>query len=109
MGGKLKIALEKIIKFAQFSSFKVFKIEDKKVIEEDIIDSIQNHKPGDLPNLLKEHDIDVIIADGIGKKAIEIFNQFNINVIFGIQGSIKEALDNFMNGKLESKGNVCSH
>ncbi|TET62349.1 dinitrogenase iron-molybdenum cofactor biosynthesis protein, partial [Candidatus Aerophobetes bacterium] len=53
------------------------------------------------PTFLKEQGIDVIIAGGMGVRAVGFFDQFGIQVVTGAVGRVKGAVDNFLNGKLK--------
>ncbi|MBN2689117.1 MAG: NifB/NifX family molybdenum-iron cluster-binding protein [Gammaproteobacteria bacterium] len=95
--------------FGHCPIFKVFSIEDQKITAEPSIENPGNHQPGVIPLLLKHHEIDVIIAGGMGQKAINFFNDMNIKVIVGVSGLIENILNQFINGTLESGDNSCHH
>jgi len=59
------------------------------------------HGPGDLPNFVKENGGDVVIAYGMGGRAVDFFNQLGIDVITGASGRVKEAVDAFLKGRIE--------
>ncbi|HPR76564.1 MAG TPA: dinitrogenase iron-molybdenum cofactor, partial [Oscillospiraceae bacterium] len=42
-----------------------------------------------------------------GGGAVEIFNERNIEVIVGAEGSAREAVENYLKGDLKSTGSVC--
>ena len=57
--------------------------------------------PGDLPNFVKENGGDVVISYGMGGRAVDFFNQLGIDVVIGASGTVREAVDAFLKGKLE--------
>ncbi len=59
-------------------------------------------QPGQVPSFLKEQGIEVIIAGGMGPRAVGFFNQYGIKVVTGANGKVKEAVDRFLKGELES-------
>ena len=59
-------------------------------------------EPGQVPSFLKEQGIEVIIAGGMGPRAVGFFNQFGIKVVTGVTGKAKEAIDKFLKGELRS-------
>ncbi len=67
------------------------------------------HEPGVLPRFLGQHGIDVIVTGGMGKMAVDLFNQQGIDVILGASGSIDANLKEYTGGSLTSTGSVCSH
>ncbi len=66
------------------------------------------HAPGFLPGFLGNMRVEVIIAGGMGARAQELFADQNIQVIVGVSGPIKSALESFLKGELKSSGSVCS-
>ncbi len=95
--------------FGHCVNFKVFEIENNTIGKQTTIDHVGEHKPGVLPQLLKEHGVNLIIADGIGQKAIELFNSWGIQVITGVNGLIESAIKQFIAGTLQGGDNGCSH
>ncbi len=61
-----------------------------------------NHGPGDIPGWLKGFDVDVVIARGMGHKAVDFFNQFGIKVVIGASGRIKDVVQQFVKGNLQT-------
>lgn len=59
-------------------------------------------QPGQVPSFLKEQGIEVIIAGGMGPRAVGFFNQYGIKVVTGATGTVKEAGDSFLKGKFKS-------
>ncbi len=68
------------------------KIEPNPIVE---------HAEGDLPNYMREKNVDVLIVRGIGQKAIRYLNSYGIKVIRGAQGTVETVVKNFIQGKLE--------
>ncbi len=67
------------------------------------------HEPGVLPKFLGEKGANVIITGGMGARAIALFKDQNIEVILGATGALKDNLNEYLKGDLESKGSACSH
>ena len=74
------------------------KVKQVKTIENPYYNE---HGPGVVPEFISKQKADVMISGGMGQRAVEFFNQFNIKVVTGATGSVKEALENFLNGKLQ--------
>jgi len=64
-------------------------------------------EPGQVPSFLKEQGIEVIIAGGMGPRAVQFFSQLTIKVVTGASGKVKEAVDSFLKGEL--KGSESCH
>ncbi len=68
------------------------------------------HEPGLLPKWLSGHGVDMVIAGGMGQRAIDLFTRNGIKVFTGASAETPEILvDNFMNGSLAMGPNCCSH
>lgn len=93
--------------FGHCSNFSIYKIEDEKIVNEESIEN-PGHKPGFLPRFLHDQGVNVIISGGMGKKAIDIFNENEIEVVVGAGGKSKEAAEMYIKGDLESTGSVCT-
>lgn len=67
------------------------------------------HEPGVLPQWLADHDIDVVLAGGMGRRAIDLLSQAGIRVITGAPVDDPETLVNrYLQNALETGDNVCS-
>jgi len=68
------------------------------------------HEPGVLPRWLGEMQVDLIIAGGMGSRALQLFNQQNIKVVTGAPNLTPEELvQGYISGKLITGANVCDH
>ena len=68
------------------------------------------HEPGVLPKWLHELGADVIIAGGMGARAIDLFRQSGIKVVVGAPALTPEELVKlYFDDKLQSGNNVCDH
>jgi len=76
--------------------WKVERITKVEVIRNPFVE----HSPGDVPKLLKEKGIDVIIAYGMGRRARIFFDSLKIKVITGAQGKVGEVVRAYMSGSL---------
>ena len=62
---------------------------------------IQGHAPGQVPEFIKSYDADVMLSGGMGGRAIQFFNQVGIEVATGAQGTVQQALENYLGGSLQ--------
>jgi len=68
------------------------------------------HQPGLLPPWLAEKGATVIIAGGMGGRAVDLFAQQRIQVIVGAAAETPEKLAaDYLAGALQSGENVCDH
>jgi len=92
--------------FGRCPEFTIVEIEKKKVVKKEIIKN-PGHTTGFLPKFFKEKGIDFIIAGGAGVRAQQLFEQFGIKLIVGVQGEIDEVINNFIEGELEQGEGFC--
>jgi len=63
------------------------------------------------PELIKSAGADVVICSGMGARAIAMFKSFGIKVYMGARGRVRDAIEQFMAGRLveadEAMG--CTH
>lgn len=92
--------------FGHCSNFNLYDTEDGKILSSKSIPN-PGHKPGFLPNYLNDQGVDVIISGGMGGGAVDIFNEKNIEVIIGVDGDAKDAVEQYLAGDLKSTGSIC--
>lgn len=94
--------------FGRCPTYTLFDIQGGKVISQEEIPN-PGHQPGFLPQYLSEKGINCIIAGGMGPRAQSLFAQANIETIIGVQGSIDEVIQKYINQELESGEDLCGH
>ena len=95
--------------FGHCRQFALLSVEDDKIISESIIDA-PPHEPGLLPKFLAEKGVTDVIAGGMGNRAIQLFNQHQVNVFVGApKQTPKEITNGFLNGSLKFSANYCDH
>ncbi|OPX38217.1 MAG: hypothetical protein B1H12_02920 [Desulfobacteraceae bacterium 4484_190.2] len=57
-------------------------------------------QPGEVPSFIKSQGAEVIIAGGMGSRAISFFEQFGIQPFTGVSGKVKDVLEVYFKGKL---------
>ena len=68
------------------------------------------HEPGVLPAWLGEEGADLIIAGGMGRRALELFSANGVEVIVGAEaGTPEELVRAYLAGRIETGDNVCDH
>ena len=68
------------------------------------------HEPGVLPKWLHDQGANVIIAGGMGARALDLFAQNDIKVIVGASALTPEELvKQYLDKTLQTGGNVCDH
>ena len=93
--------------FGHCEGFTIYDVSDNKVLGEATVPN-PGHRPGYLPVFLKEKDVNVIIAGGMGETAQQLFAENGIKVVVGVEGESDEVVEKYLKGQLESTGSICS-
>jgi len=97
--------------FGHCEYFALFDVEEqsREITSKENIPSPE-HQPGLLPAWLAEKGANIIIAGGMGPRAVELFQQNGISVIIGAAESDPEqAVMSHLNGVLATGDNICHH
>lgn len=90
--------------FARCPYFLIVEIENKKAQKVEAIENKVANQLGQAgisaSKLIAEYDVKAVIAKNVGPRALDVLNQFNIDVYLG-EGVIEEVLKKFIDGKLE--------
>ncbi|HBS59037.1 MAG TPA: dinitrogenase iron-molybdenum cofactor biosynthesis protein [Firmicutes bacterium] len=92
--------------FGHCTNVNIFEVENGQITKTEILAN-PGHKPGFLPNFLHDQGVKVVISGGMGGGAIEIFGEKGIKVITGARGLAKTAVEQYVQGQLQSTGTVC--
>ncbi|MCR5415488.1 MAG: FKBP-type peptidyl-prolyl cis-trans isomerase [Pseudobutyrivibrio sp.] len=94
--------------FGHTEEFKVYEVEDGKVVSSEIIGSDgQGH--GALATLLSSKSIDVLICGGIGGGAQAALSEQGIELCAGASGDVDAAVEAYLKGELINTGVNCDH
>lgn len=97
--------------FGHCESFAFFDVEEqsRKITGKESIPSPE-HQPGLLPVWLAEKGATIIIAGGMGPRAVDLFRQHGIDVVLGaMESDPEQAVLSHLNGDLTTGDNVCDH
>ena len=94
--------------FGHTEEFKVYEVEDGKIVNSEIIGS-NGSGHGALAGLLGENRIDVLICGGIGGGAQAALQERGIELCAGASGNADEAVKAYLSGELVNTGANCSH
>ncbi|MDD3730901.1 MAG: NifB/NifX family molybdenum-iron cluster-binding protein [candidate division Zixibacteria bacterium] len=80
---------------------------DKKIIDTRV-DTPPLHEPGVLPRWLEQMDCDLVIAGGMGQRAIALFRNAGIKVLSGAPSKKpEEIVADYLAGQLNLSANLC--
>ena len=60
-----------------------------------------HHQPGQVPGFIQSQGGDVMLAGGMGRRAIGFFQQYGIQAVTGASGTVRHALEQYLGGVLQ--------
>ena len=95
--------------FGYTKEFKVYSIEDNKIISEEIISS-NGSGHGALADFLAGQDIAVLICGGIGGGAKTALDKAGITLYCGVEGDVDVQIADYLGERLNHDPNtLCNH
>lgn len=95
--------------FGHTEQFKIYDIEDGKIVKEQVVDTNGNGH-GALAGILSELNVDSLICGGIGAGAKTALAEAGIRLYGGVDGSADKAVDAFLAGNLVFNSDIhCDH
>ena len=94
--------------FGKTENFKVYEVEDDKVVSSEVIGS-NGTGHGALAGLLAEQGINVLICGGIGEGAQTALTVAGIEMVAGAQVNTDDVVEAYLKGELVSTGANCDH
>ena len=94
--------------FGRTEYFKVYEIQDGKVVSSEVIGS-NGVGHGALAGLLGDRAVDVLICGGIGGGAQAALAQAGVELCAGASGDADQAVEAYLKGELVSSGANCDH
>lgn len=102
--------------FGRAKYFTFIDIENGNIKDVEVVEvPFDEHNPGDLPDLIREHNGELVLAYGMGRRAMAYFESLGIRVTTGGYGKIKDVVRGFIHqslsliragGKRESSENM---
>ncbi len=89
--------------FGRCPYFVIVDVEDKNVEKIEVIDNpyFAGHQPGMVPGFINEHGVKVMLSGGMGRRAIDFFQQYGISPATGAHGTVQSTLDSYFSGDLQ--------
>jgi predicted Fe-Mo cluster-binding NifX family protein len=95
--------------FGHTEQFKIYKIEDGKVVSSEVV-STMGSGHGALAGFLKEQGVDTLICGGIGGGAKIALEEAGITLYGGVCGNADQSIEELLENKLNYNADTtCSH
>lgn len=97
--------------FGHCEQFAFFDVDEQnKEITNKVFIASPEHQPGLLPVWLVQQGTGVVIAGGMGPRAVDLLQQNGINVVLGaMESDPEQAVLSYLHGTLATGDNVCDH
>jgi len=95
--------------FGHCQEFALVEVEDNEIKKKETLVP-PPHEPGVLPRWLHELGTNIIIAGGMGARAMDLFVQNGIRVLTGAPSLTPEELvKQYLDNTLQTGANICDH
>jgi ATP-binding protein involved in chromosome partitioning len=95
--------------FGHSSRFGIYDVKGSQIVAERFL-TPPPHAPGVIPSWLKENGVEVVLASGLGRRAIAMFEEAGITVVTGASPeSPRAVVEGYLAGNLVTGENVCDH
>ena len=95
--------------FGRTETFRIYTIENGKVVKKEDIDASETGEHSALAPFLMEHHVEALIAGGIGGGARMALSSCGITVYPGVTGNADKAAEAFADGKLSFDPEATCH
>ena len=96
--------------FGRCPYYLIVDVEGDEIVKTDTIANpyYNQHTPGVVPEFISEQGANVLIAGGIGPRAIDMFASLGIEVVSGIAGNAGDIVEAYLKGEV-SGAEGCGH
>ena len=96
--------------FGRCPYYLIVDVEGDEIKRTDSVDNpyYNNHVPGMVPQFINEQGAKVMIAGGMGPRAIDMFGNLGIEVVTGAIGNVGNVLQAYLKGEI-SGVEPCEH
>jgi len=88
--------------FGRTSYYTFVKVENGEIKDvQSIATPFEEHGPGDIPSFIKDNGGELVLAYGMGHRAVEFFQMLGIDVILGVHGKVGDVISAYLNKNLK--------
>lgn len=92
--------------FGRCQAYTLADIENGSVVKKEQVAN-PGHAPGAIPEFLNKKGAKRIVCGGIGARAKELFAQYGIEIIAGVDCTVENAIGKLAEGTLAGAGSFC--
>ncbi len=88
--------------FGRCPYFILVDLDGHEVRQINVVDNpfYARHEPGQVPAFIHSQKADVMLAGGMGHRAIGFFEQYGIEAATGASGTVRNAIEKYLGGEL---------
>ena len=96
--------------FGRCPYYLIVDVEGLEIEKSESVDNpyYDSHAPGMVPQFINEQRVNVMIAGGVGPRAIDMFTSLGIEVVSGATGNVGNILQAYLKGEI-SGVEACGH
>jgi len=89
--------------FGRCPYYIVVDVDDQQIGEVREVENpfYESHEPGQVPAFVHSLGVNVMLAGGMGGRAIMYFQQFGIEGVTGAYGTVRQSLERYLGGELK--------
>ena len=78
-------------------------VEGSQILDFEVVKNpyYPNHQAGVIPQFIHSQKANVMIAGGMGPRAIDFFTQLGIDVATGAQGKVRDVVEAYLRGEIQ--------
>ncbi len=92
--------------FGRCQAYTLVDISDGHILKSEQVAN-PGHEPGAIPEFLNRKGAKKIVCGGIGARATELFGQYGIDIIAGVDGTVERVVDMLVKGMLTGGESLC--
>ncbi len=92
--------------FGRCQAYTMVDIENGHIVKREQVTN-PGHAPGAIPEFLNKKGAKKIVCGGIGARATELFGQYGIEIVAGIDDMIENVIERLMKGTLAGGDSLC--
>ncbi len=92
--------------FGRCGTYTIVDIEGGNVIKKEIVAN-PGHEPGAIPEFLNKKGARKVVCGGIGTRARDLFGQYGIEIVAGVEGEVDSIIVKLAKGTLSGSESFC--
>lgn len=92
--------------FGRCQTYTLVDIENGQIVDKKQVEN-PGHAPGAIPEFLNRKGAKKVVCGGIGARATELFGQYGIEILAGVDDTVDNVIKSLADGSLVGKQSFC--